>query len=503
MSHTLLKQLLQTQATFSTHLLQTPLHPYQLEPLTHILNSIHHQLGHEYLLIMPRQSGKNEAITHLIAYLLNLYQLRGGTLIFGAIGDGTGRAMTRLDEHLTNPLNRTHIRKLYRPDGRKLNKASIYFLSTEATAHKRGATASIALIIDELQDNNPSHIEAVFTPMRSSTNATAIYLGTVRLTTDALWMKKRELEQLQQRDGIQRVFIVSPETVTKSNPAYKMFLDNQIAKYGRDHPIIASEYFLEPIDNTAGLFPPRRRALMVGNHPPLTRPEQGQQYIATLDTGGEDEQLPGQHTRHNYTALLIHRVTSSGRYETIACWQWQGQRHFEPQANGQPSMSRQIENIIIHWKPSAIIADATGLGQGIASYLSARFTGRVIKFVFTHRSKAEVGSKFVSLIESGKYGFFCDAASYSTTWLFMAQAAACTMEIAIGGSFDTTLKWGVPDNHTTPHPAGTIQTNDDVLVAAALVAVAEQERERGKLPAGTGTSTIITQPDPIDIPAEM
>jgi hypothetical protein len=35
-------------------------------------------------------------------------------------------------------------------------------------------------------------------------------------------------------------------------------------QYGRHHPIIASEYFLEPIGSGAGLFPARRRTLMRG-----------------------------------------------------------------------------------------------------------------------------------------------------------------------------------------------------------------------------------------------
>ena len=74
-----------------------------------------------------------------------------------------------------------------RPVRRILGKASVVFLSTHPSAATRGETADWLLVIDELQDQVASHIEAVFEPMRAANNATALYIGTVKTTIDALW----------------------------------------------------------------------------------------------------------------------------------------------------------------------------------------------------------------------------------------------------------------------------------------------------------------------------
>ena len=146
----------------------------------------------------------------------------------------------------------------------------------------RGETADHLLVIDEAQDHDPAHVEAVFTPMRAARNATAVYLGTVRTTSDFLWAKKGELEAAEAADGIRRVFLVGPEQVTAANPAYATFLDEQVRRYGRRHPIIAAEYFLEPMDGSGGLFPAARLALMRGDHPRQRNPRPGERYVACL-----------------------------------------------------------------------------------------------------------------------------------------------------------------------------------------------------------------------------
>jgi len=156
--------------------------------------------------------------------------------------------------------------------------------------------------------------------MRAVRNATAVYLGTVRTTHDALWQKKEELERLQAQDGNQRVFFIGPDQVTAENPNYQRFLAAQISKHGRKHPLIASEYFLEPLDVDGGLFPQRRLTLMRGSHPRQDAPQPGDVTIATLDVAGIDEGTtdPTAATaeftshapfRHPITALVPRRLT--------------------------------------------------------------------------------------------------------------------------------------------------------------------------------------------------
>ena len=88
---------------FSRHVIGLPLYPYQIEPLPAIIASILHRRGREFLLVFPRQSGKNEAVAHLLVYLLTLFQRRGGQIVYSAVGDGLGRGMLRLEQRLDTP----------------------------------------------------------------------------------------------------------------------------------------------------------------------------------------------------------------------------------------------------------------------------------------------------------------------------------------------------------------------------------------------------------------
>jgi len=102
----------------------------------------------DFLLIFPRQSGKNEAVAHLLVYLLNLLQRSGGAI--GDGGKGNGPPACRLEERLDNNLNRGLWRKGTVPLRHVLDKASVIFLSSHPGAHARGETAHWLLVVDEL-----------------------------------------------------------------------------------------------------------------------------------------------------------------------------------------------------------------------------------------------------------------------------------------------------------------------------------------------------------------
>lgn len=492
---------------FSRHILKLPLYNYQLDPIRAVIQSVLHQQGLEILLIFPRQSGKNEAIAQLLVYLLNLFQRVGGQIVYGAIGDGLGRGKRRLDEHLKNPLNARSWRRLSKPIGRRLGKAAVYFLSTFPGAFSRGETASLLLVIDELQDQDPSHIESVFTPMRASTNATALYLGTVRLSTDALGQKRKELERLQAQDGLQRVFIVSAETVTGENSAYSAFLRAQVARYGRNHPIVASEYFLEALDGTSGLFPPTRRTLMRGTHSRQTRPQPGQLIIATIDIGGQDEATTDpiaslNNPSRDYTlatAFNIPTTRPQPTYEAVDVFVDQGGRHFES-VPGRESVANRLLAWLRHWNVSHVIIDGTGVGEGLASFLAAALgQSRVTIFKFSGPAKAALGSSFLSIIETGRYKYWSDDADLplSDGWWYWQQAAACEYDLPPGGQFDKALQWGVSPNHKTNTPTGNVLTHDDRLISSALIALADNLILTNKITTGSGKSATVKPYDPL------
>ena len=166
--------LLSTINRFSNLVLNMPLYDYQSRPLTAVINSVFRRQGQEFLLVFSRQSGKNEAVVHLLVYLLNVYRRQGGNMVFAAIGDGLGRGQRRLHERLNNPWNRHEWRKAAGPSRTILDRSAVVFISSHPQTAARGETADHLLIIDELQDQDPLYLEAVFTPMRAARNATAV-----------------------------------------------------------------------------------------------------------------------------------------------------------------------------------------------------------------------------------------------------------------------------------------------------------------------------------------
>ena len=73
-----LKYWLSDVQRFSRLIIRTPLRPYQLEPARAIVDSVLHDRGLTFAVMMSRQAGKNELSGQLEAYLLNLYRLPGG-----------------------------------------------------------------------------------------------------------------------------------------------------------------------------------------------------------------------------------------------------------------------------------------------------------------------------------------------------------------------------------------------------------------------------------------
>lgn len=498
-----LKAILDDIELFSRRALGMPLYPYQVEPLRAVIDSVINGQGREFLLIFPRQSGKNEAIAHLLVYLLFLFQRSGGQIVYGAVGDGLGRGMRRLEERLDNPLMRAGWVKARRPLRYTVGRAGVVFISSHPGAAARGETADHLLIIDEAQDHDPAHIEAVFTPMRAAHNATALYLGTVRARNDFLWSKKRELEAAQAVDGQRRVFVVPPETVIADNQRYGAFLAEQIRRHGRQHPIIAAEYFLEPLEGDGRLFPAARLAMMGGVHPRLRTPCPGETYLATIDlAGGDPAAGSGDGTldnpRRDFTAGTIFRLTNEDAplpaYEAVDVFIDHGSPHFSS-APGRTALAERLLAWLRHWNPAHTLIDAGGVGQGVADWLTRELGRGAVTAYVIHgaAAKARLGSDFIALIDTGRFHYWSgdEEQPLSDGWWFWQQAAACTYGLPRGGRFDRELRWSVPDSARVGTRDGSQPLHDDRLLSAALIAEVERRRAAGGIVLARGRSRVL------------
>ena len=184
---------------FSRLVTRRPLRRYQLEIAGAIVDSILHQRGLTFAVMLPRQAGKNETQAQVEAYLLNLFQRVPGAQIVKAsptFKPQTINSLMRLETMLANAWNAG---QWSREQGYiiRLGHARVLFFSAEPTANVVGATASILLECDEAQDVDPAKWQKDFMPMVASTNATRVLWGTAWTSQTLLATTIGELRELE------------------------------------------------------------------------------------------------------------------------------------------------------------------------------------------------------------------------------------------------------------------------------------------------------------------
>jgi len=127
-------------------------------------------------------------------------------------------------------------------------------------------------------------------------------------------------------------------------------------------------------------------------------------------------------------------------------------------------------------------------------------------FLFTSKSKSDLGWKFLFLIETGRFkdyhsqnsaldpaprtaDYFQNSASFENNLqqIFFRQAEFCQFEILPGPG--KLMRWGVPDGLRDPASGDLV--HDDLLISAALSAVLDDVKW------GTTLSEIIPARDPL------
>lgn len=452
---------------------------YQLEAARPLAKHLLQRTGEQFAMVFSRQSGKDEVLAQILAWvLLRNYDI-GGTIVIAAPTLRPQALISRdrlrdrlLANPVTAPLTTVSDRTI------RVGNARAVFVSAARTANARGLTADLGLIANEAQDIRPSMWDAVFDPMAASTNATTLFMGTVWTRETLLARQMTYLRQRQLQDGLQRVFLVPWQRVAQDVPAYGARVQSRIAQLGEHHPFVRTEYFLEELDGQQSLFLLQRIAMMRGDHARRFHAEPGKRYALLLDVAGEEE-LGGGHdsfstNRRDSTALTVVEVDTSSRddgrplYRVVDRRAWTGIRHAELHAH-VVELARTI------WKASWIVVDATGIGAGLASFLEAslrRSSIRVVPFNFSAASKSRLGWDFVSLIETGRFKDYADDGD-PLTGEFYNQLAATEYEVRRGPG--NSVQWGVPAH----------LGHDDLVLSAALVAALDDLDPRPRIAVGT------------------
>ena len=315
---------------WSRHVLHRPLRAYQLPVARAIVDAVMRGEGGEFAVMMSRQAGKNETAAQVESMLLNMHRFSGGTIIKTAptltpqLATSLERLATIMAEHPLLSARRRSGNVLW------LGKASLRALSGHEAANVVGATASILLECDEAQDVDAEVWDKRFRPMAASTNAVSVLWGTPWTTRTLLAQTIERLRELEREDGRQRVFTADWREVGRVVPAYRRYVEAEIARLGANHPLVRTQYELQTIDEQAGLFPAATRVLMRGNHPRQRGPHQGRVYAFLIDVAGAIEtpgtsasgttQVPGTlgaDPRQDATVLTIIELGASTMLDTL------------------------------------------------------------------------------------------------------------------------------------------------------------------------------------------
>lgn len=460
-----------------------------------IIESVWEKAGRTFVVMLPRQSGKNELQAQIEAYLLLSLCALDAELVKASPTwkPQSINAMRRLERVLSRNL----ITKAYgwtKESGYiyRIDNARIYFLSGGDSANVVGATANELLQCDEAQDVGVNKWDKDFAPMAASTNATRVFWGTAWTSKTLLARERKAAEKEEEEDGIKRVWILTAEDVAKEVPAYGEHVAGQVKKMGRNHPLIRTQYFSEEIDAKSGMFPDERIALMQGSHPKLTEPVIGRLYAMCIDVAGEDEGALGEdqiieleNPARDSTSLTLFDVDLSSlppdekgapTYRTVRRFNWVGEKHTK--------IYQQIRLIADEWDVQYIVVDSTGVGHGLASFLEKIYPGRVIPYLFTTRSKSDLGWGFLAVIETGRFKECVDGDSE-----FWLQVTHCQSEVLAGQN--QTIRWGVPDG-TRDQLTGEL-IHDDELISTALCSALDNQEWMITTP-----PLIINSPDPLE-----
>ncbi|MDF1513854.1 MAG: hypothetical protein P1S60_08605 [Anaerolineae bacterium] len=480
---------------FSRIILEKPLREYQLEPADAILKSVLGGAGEMFVVMMSRQAGKNELSAQLEAYLMNMYQRLGGQVVKASptFKPQTINSILRLSDRLDNHWNRW---QFHRREGYivELNRARAFFFSAEPTANVVGATANILLEADEAQDIEQRKWDKDFTPMGASTNVTTVFYGTAWTQNTFLAKMASYLEQKQARDGVKRVFRFPCDVVAGEVPAYGDYVVRQVQRLGRNHPLIKTQYFLETIDSSGGLFSPARQRMMHGSHSRRISPQPGHRYAVLVDVGGEDENAGDmldrmllENPKRDATAVTVVDMVMDRSQQPAEMIYLVQDRQLTLGASFS-AVRGQILRLVDFWHAQVVVVDATGIGAGLASFLAQPLGNRLIPVTFTPAIKSKMGWEFLGIVETGRYQDYA-ADLEPDTAQFWYEVQTCQYEIREGPQKQ--MRWGVWES---PGYDGVVaHGHDDLLISAAMCTFLEH-----RLPSGDAVGTPVETGDVLE-----
>ncbi len=411
-----------------------PLRPYQLEIGRAIMDSVVHRKGETFTVEIARQGGKNELSAQIATLLLTMSIARGGNLIKAA-PTFMPQALISVDR-LKARLDDAGYSGFWRMEAGHvmvLGRARQIFLSAEPQANVVGNTAHLLMEMDEAQSIQPQKYYKEFRPMGASTNVTTVLYGTPWDGHTLLDEARDANLELERRDGVKRGFSVPWDQVAQHSPPYREYVEAERERLGEDHPLFRTQYLLLPLSGRGGLFSAGQRSQLQGRHLRQRAPSPGGIYAAGLDIAGglPDDGNPegGPGRRQDSTSLTIGELDFSGcspvqrdpAIRVVEHYSWRGVPHHQL----YPRLIDLLKNV---WRCRRVAVDATGMGEGAASFLSkALGAGSVTSIRFTAQSKSRLGYDLLAAVNSGRLKVY--ARDGSPEWAeFWGQVTAAKVQ---------------------------------------------------------------------------
>jgi hypothetical protein len=179
--------------------------------------------------------------------------------------------------------------------------------------------------------------------------------------------------------------------------------------------LFRTQYELESLAQQAGFLSAQQRAQMTGDHPRLHHSRAGKEYVAGVDLAGEDEEagdaaLRAAQPRRDSVVVTIAEVDFQPvteqmlepRLRIVEHYWWTGRKHRDLYAT-------LVDVLGQVWGCRRVVVDASGVGAGVASFLAAALGASVVEqFVFSARSKSDLGFALLAAVNGGRVKMYRD-----------------------------------------------------------------------------------------------
>jgi hypothetical protein len=292
--------------------------------------------------------------------------------------------------------------------------------------------------------------------MGATTNVTTVLYGTAWTADTLLERARRENLRLEAIDGARRDFRYPWHVVAAHNADYRAYVEAEMARMGPEHPLIRTQYLLDPLENAGRLFSETQLAQLRGAQRRAAAPaDPTVVYVAGIDIAGEDEEaedaaLRALKPRKDSTAVTIcavewiadfapspqlspargegaiasplaeeagpqsgtgegaspipHSAFRSPHLKVVQHYWWTGRKHREL----FPQLVDLLKNV---WHCRAVVIDATGVGAGVASFLVGALPMVARPFVFSAPAKSALGYGLLAAVNGGRLQMYADDGS--------------------------------------------------------------------------------------------